>query len=305
MKNIEDVNILVVGDIMLDKYVMGEVERISPEAPVPIVHVQDEYATLGGCGNTARNITSLGANVMCLASVGKDNYADVVIEQLNENNIKSAVFLNSEETTVKERIVASERKIQMIRIDRETNKKIDHEFALTYLKQRMNDCEIEQFDFIVISDYNKGMITPNLISGLKKLKTRIIVDPKPRNVHYYNGVYMMTPNAKEWGMIKENSRFILNSPKYILVTRGKDGMVIFEPDKDTYRHIKGNPVDVYNVSGAGDTVVAVMSVCMSMGLDPYKSAAIANKCAAYVVTKPGTSVVSENKFMKIYHNEVK
>jgi D-beta-D-heptose 7-phosphate kinase/D-beta-D-heptose 1-phosphate adenosyltransferase len=146
------------------------------------------------------------------------------------------------------------------------------------------------------------MITPQLMKSLKEFKTKIIVDPKPRNVHYYNGVYMITPNLKEWELIKDNSRFILNSPNYVLVTKGSDGMDVIKSDSNTINHIPGNPVEIYNVSGAGDTVVAVMAVCMSMGLEPYEAAQIANECAAYVVTKPGTSVVSENKFIEIYQS---
>jgi rfaE bifunctional protein kinase chain/domain len=293
--DLKDKNILVVGDVMLDHYVMGEVERISPEAPVPIVHVDNEYSTLGGCGNTVRNISELGANVFCLASVGTDDYGREIISQLDKVGAVPMVVFESRNTIVKERIIASERKIQMIRVDRETIKNINHEIAIEYL----NQYDI-QYDVIVVSDYAKGMITLGLMNHLHKLNAPIIVDPKPKNFKLYNKVYMITPNEKEWVQIMQSTfPDPPDSMEYILLTQGSRGMVLMDHNDRSETKIDADPVEVYNVSGAGDTVVSIMAVCLSMGWNPIDSAYVANKCAAYVVTQSGTSVVPKEKFIEI------
>jgi rfaE bifunctional protein kinase chain/domain len=294
--DLKDKKILVVGDIMLDHYVVGEVERISPEAPVPIVHVDDEYSTLGGCGNTVRNISELGANVFCLSSVGQDEYGREVINQLTKVGAVPIIVFESKETIVKERIIASERKIQMIRIDRETIRNVRAEVAIDTLRQY----DIK-YDIIVISDYAKGMITQELMDYLYDLGTRVIVDPKPKNFELYKKAFMITPNEKEWAQIIEKT-FPKSPPpiEYILLTKGSRGMVLMDGINGAdYITIQADPVEVYNVSGAGDTVVSIMAVCLSMGWNPIDAAYVANKCAAYVVTQSGTSVVPKSKFIQI------
>lgn len=294
--DLKDKNILVVGDVMLDHYVMGEVERISPEAPVPIVHVGDEYSTLGGCGNTVRNIRELGANVFCLASVGTDDYGQEIIRQLDRIGAVPMVVFESRNTIVKERVIASERKIQMIRVDRETITNINHEIAI----ESLNQYDI-QYDVIVVSDYAKGMITLDLMDHLKSLDTPIIVDPKPKNFHYYRNVFMITPNEKEW--IEIMNMIDPQDPpniEQILITKGSRGMTLLDGiNGNGLTTVEGDPVEVYNVSGAGDTVVSIMAVCLSMGWNPIDAAYIANRCAAYVVTQAGTSVVPKEKFIEI------
>jgi D-beta-D-heptose 7-phosphate kinase/D-beta-D-heptose 1-phosphate adenosyltransferase len=143
------------------------------------------------------------------------------------------------------------------------------------------------------------MITQGLMEFFKFGKIAdIIVDPKPMNGGIYNGVYMITPNEKEWAQMLFSSTYTLNHVKYILETKGSKGMVLMDNMEDTKEEIPADPVEVYNVSGAGDTVIAVMSTCLSLGLTPIQSAKIANKCAGYVVTQPGTSVVPKNIFMR-------
>jgi rfaE bifunctional protein kinase chain/domain len=292
---LKDMNILVVGDIMLDHYVMGDVERISPEAPVPIVHVKNEEFVLGGCGNTVRNIKELGANVSCLASIGYDTYGEIISENLDIINAKQLLIYDSKETIVKERIIASERKMQMIRIDRETIKNVNHKKAI----EELSKYDIK-YDAIVISDYAKGMITLGLMNHLHTLGTPIIVDPKPKNYHLYSNVYMITPNEKEWEEImKLTFPDPPNSADYILLTQGSRGMILMDHLDKSETKIDADPVEVYNVSGAGDTVVSIMAICLSMGWNPFDSAYVANKCAAYVVTQTGTSVVPKEKFIEI------
>ncbi len=295
MKTPEDVRILVVGDIMLDKYVVGDVSRISPEAPVPIVNVSEEYHTLGGCGNVARNIRELGATVDCLASIGGDRDGKKVLDELNHIGVNTnLILMGSYQTIAKERIISDQRQVQMLRIDRETIRPVKAESAI----KRLESININDYDMIVISDYAKGMITEDLMVYLKSKNVKIIVDPKPINAYMYNGVYMMTPNEKEWDTMQVSSSYILTDVQFFLVTKGKDGMTLIKSGGDYYWRIPAEPVEIYNVSGAGDTVVAVMSVCIAMGVKELDAARHANRCAQDVVTQPGTTVVSKRLFMK-------
>jgi rfaE bifunctional protein kinase chain/domain len=164
MKPIDKVNILVVGDIMLDKYTVGTVERISPEAPVPIVNVTDVYETLGGCGCVAVNVKALGANVWCMASVGDDVYGNRIIDLLNEKGINSLVRKSSKLTTVKERVVAGARQIQMLRLDYEY---LDLIYPEKIFPRLASDLKRQPFDYIIVSDYAKGVVTYALIDSLR------------------------------------------------------------------------------------------------------------------------------------------
>lgn len=294
MKDIKDVCILVVGDIMLDKYVVGDVSRISPEAPVPIVTVMDEYFTLGGCGNVVRNIAELGAKVHCAASIGKDLAGTEVCRMLNEYGIVDILTYQSKTTIVKERFIADQRKVQMLRVDREDTSDIDPSELIDEIEIHMlSDIE---YDMIVISDYAKGLITWDLMEYLRNFNIPIIVDPKPQHSDLYRRPLMITPNREEWLQMELDDRC---HPEFILVTEGKDGMTLYDYRQGRGKSkIEGEPVEVYNVSGAGDSVVAVMAICLSMGTTPLKAAQVANSCAAYVVTQTGTSVVPKNIFKR-------
>ena len=292
---IDQVKILVVGDIMLDKYVVGNVKRISPEAPVPVVNVIEEYSTLGGCGNVVRNIVELGAKVDCLASVGHDINSGVIAQHLLQLGVGTLLVTGSERSTLKERIIAEHRAVQMLRIDREVTKDVDADLVIKkFESESKND-----YSMVVVSDYAKGMITHKLMTYLKEnVSAKIIIDPKPQHGVMYNNVFMITPNEQEWGSMVLSSAYVLDNVDYILKTMGPQGMALINRDGEEDL-IKAEPVNVYNVSGAGDTVVAIMAVCLSMGFDPYTAAKFANHCAGYVVTQPGTSVVPKNKFMNM------
>ncbi len=293
MKNIEDIKILVVGDIMLDKYVVGDVSRISPEAPVPVVKVVDEYSTLGGCGNVVRNIAELGAQVYCAASITNDPPGKEVGNKLEEIGAIPVLVWCSTVTTVKERIIADQRKVQMLRIDREVIEDIFPEHLVNEIAIVLKDIT---FDIIVVSDYAKGMITMEVMDYLHTLNIPIIVDPKPINSPLYGFVTMITPNKHEWCEIELAD---VCRPEFVLVTEGRDGMTLYDyrQGRGTFK-IPGEPVEVYNVSGAGDTVVAVMAICLALDIYPDKAARVANSCAAHVVTQTGTSVISKNIFKR-------
>jgi rfaE bifunctional protein kinase chain/domain len=291
VKKVEDIHILVIGDIMLDKYVVGEVERISNEAPVPIVNVTNEFSTLGGCGNVVRNLREIGANAACLSSVGFDSDGSCILKHLEKLGVERHIVTASRRTTVKERVIADERKIQMLRLDRESTEIPDYnsimkEFEKLYLP----------YDMVIISDYTKGMITKRLMEQINIMGPKFIVDPKPKNKTIYGHPYLITPNEKETKQMGGPNAILSRGAVYVLETRGREGMKLHHTEK-TLAEIDADPVEVYNVSGAGDTVVAVMAVCLSLGISIINSAKIANKCAGYVVTQPETSVVPENIFM--------
>ena len=279
---------------MLDKYIIGDVERISPEAPVPIVHVKNEFVTLGGMGNVVRNFRAVGVNVKCIGMVGNDNEGKYIENMLIDIGADYCLIKTLQTTIIKQRIVADQRKVQMLRLDWEDDLDTFEPFVETII-QTIKDNIDNQYDYIVISDYAKGIVTRTLMTYLGSLSIPIIIDPKPQNTIAYGTVEMFTPNKKEWLEMQSKNDYL--SAKYILVTEGKDGMTLY--DNQSEIKIEGEPVDVYNVSGAGDTVLAIMTTCLAMGFDHTTAAKIANKCAAYVVTKPGTSIITENKFTDI------
>jgi D-glycero-beta-D-manno-heptose-7-phosphate kinase len=294
MKNIEDLNILVIGDIMLDEYIIGEVDRICPEAPVPVVKIQNKKYSLGGCGNVSRNIAELGAKVTTFSAIGDDESGSIIqslIEKIEDFN--NLIVSKHMITTKKTRVVANHRLTQMLRIDEEHG--VDY-LSIDKLCNRIDKIK-EIPDIIIVSDYNKGIITKEIMQSLKKLKIPIIVDPKPINFLIYEDVFLISPNKKEYDQLKLYN--ILKQPKWILTTLGSDGMKLSKKPFTTSIDIKSDQVDIYNVTGAGDTVVAILSTCISMGLNVLTSAKIANDCARYVVTRPGTSVIPRINFYDI------
>jgi len=293
MKNIADLNILVVGDIMLDKYIIGDVERICPEAPVPVVKVQNKKYSLGGCGNVTKNISDLGAKTTTLSLIGEDDSGLIIqdlMSQIKDENLISSKRI----TTIKKtRIVANHRLTQMLRLDEESS---INDIVIKELCNKINKIKTSP-DIIIISDYNKGVITEQIVLELKKLNIPIIVDPKPINYNIYGNVFLISPNKKEAEQLNLNN--LKEHPNWILTTLGSEGMSLSKKPFNEKIQIKSDPVDIYNVSGAGDTVIAIISICISMGIDVLTSAKIANDCARYVVTKPGTSTVPKLKFYSI------
>jgi len=293
MKELEDINILVVGDIMLDHYIYGDAGRLSPEAPVPVIKVTKEYCNLGGCGNVVRNIRKLGPNVTCLAAVGKDKAGSIIHKELKKLGVSKKIIETDEATTQKIRIVANQGHTQIVRVDKEEIKPV-----------KLGRRKIEgDFDIIVISDYAKGMITADLMSRIKKLNIPIIADPKPNNMWLYNDIFMITPNKKEYDEICLSSEHPFSKNiRYVLRTLGKDGMELMEEEETC--SIPSIPVDVYNVIGAGDTVISVMAVCISLGIGVNIAAKIANDCARYVITQPGTSTIYKKTFLKAIRRHI-
>lgn len=256
--------ILVIGDLITDNYIFGDVNRISPEAPVPVVNVKERKIVPGGAGNVIENLKALGAKV----------------KQFTPNN-------KSEKT----RIFSGGQ--QMLRVDQEDTSK------RKYSKKELKDLEEKCVwaEKIIISDYAKGTLTNEIVKVIKKYKGKIIIDPKPKNKKLYKGFYMVTPNEKELlEMAKEEdfSKAIKKLSKelktIIIVTRGKKGATIFIPG-DKIRHIKTKEVDVIDVVGAGDTFIAMLTLAITNKKSLFESISLANKAAGVVVGKVGTYVV--------------
>jgi len=296
--SIKTPEILVVGDIMLDHYIICDVNRISPEAPVPVALAKDDSYVLGGCGVVIRNLVEFGVSVTCISEWGYDEAGrkiELNLNRYNCNHINLNSVFDNKHTTQKIRVIGGEGSTQMIRIDREniSPNPLSKE-AYNYI------LAITKPDIIVVSDYGKGVVTRQLMDILHKLEVPIIIDPYPNNVDIYGKVFMVTPNQKEWDKIRHTIRWRasrLADFEHILITKGKHGMELLRFGKDPI-NIKDEPVPVYNVSGAGDAVVAVMATCIAEGIDIETSARIANKCARYVVTQPGTSIVPKELFLE-------
>lgn len=298
LKRFKDVSILIVGDVMLDRYIIGEVTRISPEAPVPILKAKDEYTELGGCGNVVRNLLSIGVNTFSIIGIGEDEPGHEIYESIGKC---MALMTPGSETIQKVRMVTEGRQTQLLRVDYEDNAVQMNTELVHSIASKLQEC----YDLIVVSDYGKGMINKELMSFLKGLRTPIIVDPKPFHATYYDNVFMITPNEKEYEMMfLDTSAPLTSNVQYILKTAGADGMYLEDKINNKIEHIPAEEVEIFNVTGAGDVVVAVISACIGVGLDVLTSAKVANRCANYVVTQPGTSSIPTKLFKEIFAEEV-
>lgn len=291
---------LVIGDIMIDRYLIGEVNRISPEAPVQIVDVKYQYDVLGGAANCARNISTItGKDTVEIAGAfGQDEAGEIVQKLLKEEGIDFWYMPNNKPTTVKERIFASNQ--QLLRIDLEDREEIEFYNECTTsidpTHEKLNEC-----DYIIVSDYAKGVVTQKLMDWIGAYSNKIIIDPKPENCHLYPScVLLVTPNESEY---KQMNRCWRNPdlPQHILITRGKNGM---ELQTDQWsKIIESKDVPNCEVMGAGDTVAAMMAISLQRGVDIVRAAKIANACAGYVVSQPGTAVVPKEVYENIFIKE--
>jgi len=307
----KDKNILVVGDLILDHYIFGKVERISPEAPVPVVWANKEDFMCGGAANVGVNLVALGAKASLCGVLGVDHFGGVLTSLIKKGGIDSSLIVKDKQrpTTLKTRIMAHHQ--QVVRVDWE---------SLEFLNLNLNRVifdkvkkNINKFDAIIIEDYGKGVINPALVGelvGLSKNKQKIItVDPKEEHLDYYENVTALTPNLKEaevaagmkvrskddlsllGDIVKEKLR-----PQALLVTLGEDGMMLFGPDKT--HHIPTAALEVFDVSGAGDTVIATFTLALSCGASFLEAAHIANFAAGIVVGKLGAASATKKELLQ-------
>jgi D-glycero-beta-D-manno-heptose-7-phosphate kinase len=299
--------VLVVGDIVLDHYIWGKVSRISPEAPVPVVNVTKESLLLGGATNVVNNIHSLSGNVRVCGVIGHDEAGRQLLHLLHSQGINTEGLITdqSRPTTIKTRIIAHNQ--QVVRFDRETNNKIEketHQRIFAYIKQQV----IEGLDAVVVSDYCKGVVTNALVRDIVKLakKNNVIVsvDPKVNHFGMYSGVTILTPNVNEASIgskieitdedtLLKAGALLLKTLKCraVLITRGEQGMSLFQQGGKT-THIPTVAQKVFDVTGAGDTVISALTLAMAAGASAVDAAMISNYAAGIVVGVVGTSAVT-------------
>jgi rfaE bifunctional protein kinase chain/domain len=299
-----DVRILVVGDLMLDRHISGVVDRISPEAPVPVVRVQEERAAPGGAGNVAANVRALGASCRLVGHVGDDPEGKALLGALRERGvgIEGVVCGGGRPTTVKTRVLA--RHQQIVRYDREVDEDLDDALAAG-VSERVRDAAAD-VDVVVVQDYDKGVLSPTVIEAVMGVAVDrglpCVVDPKRRNFFSYAGATVLKPNARELadalgtfirpeeGAWMEGVRARLGC-EHLLVTLGDQGMVLQSASGEHVR-LPTLARSVYDVSGAGDTVTAALAVAVATGADVAEAAALANHAAAVEVEKAGVQAVS-------------
>ena len=304
LKLLSKSNIVVFGDVMLDRYVSGSVDRVSPEAPVPVLKPIKEEIRLGGAANVALNLSSLGSKVSLIGISGKDSSSAQILKLLKENKIKSELVKSSLPTITKLRLLSS--KQQLLRVDNEEEfTKDDWSSA----KRRFDkSISLKGNNLLIISDYGKGTLQdiPAIIRKAKKLKKTVLVDPKGDNFSKYKGADVITPNFSEFtgevGPVK-NEREITTKAKLLikslnlgalLVTRGSDGMTLFNKEKGKVvrSDFPTQAKEVFDVSGAGDTVIASLAAALSAGFDMSSAVKLANVAAGIVVGKSGTATAS-------------
>jgi len=311
-------SVMVVGDLILDEFIWGDVSRISPEAPVPVVWVRKESFMPGGASNVANNLSSLGSKVYSVGVIGGDERGAVLKSSLEQKGVDTQGVLIDETrpTTLKTRVVAGHQ--QVVRIDKEKTDPLDD----SMVRRMMESVEdiVKKVDAVIIEDYGKGVITPKLLRKIVPLASRlgkiISVDPKEEHFKYYKGITVMTPNNHEAGAcvgfrIKDDRTLRMAGEallsrvgcKIALVTLGENGMAVFRKGRPMER-IPTVAQEVFDVSGAGDTVIAAYTLGLASGADPVKAAHIANFAAGIVVGKVGIAVVDPEELINRIKKEL-
>ena len=311
-QNFNNKKIFVIGDLMLDVYIWGKVGRISPEAPVPIVEVQEESYRFGGAANVGMNIKSLGGIPILVGVIGYDREGTVIDALIKENNIeRDGVFYDEDRpTTVKTRIIAHNQHV--VRIDKEDRSEISSDLEnkiLQFIQQRKNE-----IDGIILQDYNKGVLTKSLIKQVIDFASQnnilITVDPKFDNFFEYRNVTVFKPNRKETedalGFKLDSEERVLEAgqqlkeklnPEYLLLTRGEKGMTLFSKNGDVHT-IPTRARKVADVSGAGDTVIATITMALAAGAEIEEASTIANLAAGLVCEEVGVVPINRELLYK-------
>lgn len=299
--------ICVIGDLMVDRFIRGKVSRISPEAPVPVVHVKEEVDLPGGAGNVMMNLAALKAEVTCCSVLGNDEAGDNLVQRFKDLGIRTdGVRRDATRTTsIKTRVIAEHQ--QVVRFDRETVQNISPVLQKEF-EESLPEV-IRESDGVILSDYGKGMVCKSVLSvaiaAANKFKKPICVDPKVEHFQSYKKVTCITPNLSEakGGMhrVKADSQEevlqlgkdilkTLNSES-VLITQGEGGMTLFEK-KGAVTHIPAKAQEVYDVTGAGDTVISVLTLALACGTSLVEAATLSNLAAGIVIGKLGTATVS-------------
>ncbi len=306
-------SLLVVGDIMIDEFIWGNVSRISPEAPVPVVAITHETLLLGGAANVVNNVHSLGGRVLLAGVIGDDRMGEKIKKELTRQGIdqEGIAVEAGRPTTVKTRIIAHNQ--QVVRFDREILEPIhkqSQEGIFRYI-----DAHWGQVDGVIISDYGKGVVTPGLMEFIMDKRRAdgklVAVDPKMNNLELYKGVTVITPNSteaeaaagkeiKDEESLKEVGKHLLDgfANQAVLITRGEEGIVLFERSGKV-TNVPTVAKEVYDVTGAGDTVISTLTLSLAAESDFPQAAVLANYAAGIVVGKVGTAVVTPEELRRV------
>jgi D-beta-D-heptose 7-phosphate kinase/D-beta-D-heptose 1-phosphate adenosyltransferase len=298
--------VLILGDVMLDEYMWGTVSRISPEAPVPVVAVRSESVKVGGAGNVATNVAALGGQATLIGLTGNDPAAERLAHELEQAGVKSDGLIEdrSRPTTIKSRVVAGSQHV--VRFDRESDAPVSRAVrgrVMGALRERLPEADV-----LLISDYAKGLVSAGLVREVLALAARhrrmVAVDPKVEHLPLFKKVTVVAPNHHEAAAaahltvrteadLLRVGRVLLRrlNARAVLITRGEQGMSLFEAGKPVV-HIPTVAREVYDVTGAGDTVMGALSLALAAGADMHEAAVIANFAAGVVVGKRGTATVS-------------
>ncbi len=312
LEGFSKVKVLVVGDLMLDRYWWGTVSRISPEAPVPIVRLRKSTFAVGGAANVAANVAGLGAEAFLIGLVGTDEEAKRFAEVLLESNVsdKYLIYSDTRPTTVKTRVIAHSQ--QVLRLDQEENSELSDSESERCLHKILQ--VLDKADIIIISDYAKGLLTQKMLSSLITIANEknkpILVDPKGKNYSKYAGATLLTPNKKEAAEacnLDENQSELVEiagrklitelNLTSLLITQGEDGMTLLRVGENPL-HLKASAREIFDVTGAGDTVIATLAVAIGAGNSFEKSAEIANIAAGLVVEQVGTTAIKLTELEK-------
>ncbi|MBI4370615.1 MAG: D-glycero-beta-D-manno-heptose-7-phosphate kinase [Elusimicrobia bacterium] len=311
--------ILVIGDLMMDRFIWGNVSRISPEAPVPVVEVTREEDRPGGAGNVIFNLVSLDAKVYASGIVGMDSVGEGLVRDFERRgiNVEGVLLDPARPTSLKTRVLAGHQHI--VRFDRESKVSIGQDFEQRLLD--VLDGVLPRVDVVVLSDYGKGIISPRVVSRLaqscRRQKIEIFVDPKPENMRLYRKVTCVTPNTAEafLGMgqlpktdnesVEMIGRKIMKTLglREVIITRGALGMTLFNAnypgrgDSAKITHIPTVAREVFDVTGAGDTVIASYALARAVGANPLDASCLSNAAAGIVVGKVGTATVSREELL--------
>ena len=310
--------IMVIGDLILDEYIWGSVSRISPEAPVPILETKSENLTLGGAANVANNLVAIGCEVHLVGAIGNDEKGDKLLSLIEEKKISSKGIFRFvyRPTTSKIRVIGHNQ--QILRIDKEDNRPITEETENKIIK--FINKTLPDMDIVICSDYRKGILTEKVFSATthraSNSKKRVLVDPKSSNFELYRGATIITPNQFEVEKavpikiqdkidLDRAAEYLLNltHAEVILITRGKDGMTLY-PNKEKPIDIPTQAKEVFDVTGAGDTVVSILAMALAIGFNYQDSAWLSNMAASIVVGKIGTAVVTLPEIDEYLHEEM-
>ncbi len=295
--------ILIIGDLMIDQYIWGDATRLSPEAPVPVVNVEKESSTLGGAGNVAQNLLSFKAEVIVAGLIGNDAAGQELLKVLADESADiTAIVMDAERpTTLKTRIIAGSH--QIVRVDREVTSAISRECENELFNKILP--HLEKADLVLFSDYNKGVFSPSLcariINQCKAINKKVIVDPKGLDFTKYKGAYLIKPNKKELAQavkfekisntedLKNAALTLFNQTDsdYVVVTLSEGGIAVLT--KNTYALLEVKATEVFDVTGAGDTVLATLAYFTALGFTVEEACELANHAAAIVIRRVGSA----------------